>query len=89
MKTGDKVVCVDDALPDWAIPLCSARIVNGKTYCVRSVGEWHGEFAVRVVGITCAFHQSGQECGFQPFRFRLLDELKTEASTNRKECVPC
>lgn len=89
MKAGDKVVCVDDVFEEWALRKQSVFPVAGKTYVIRSVGYWQGEYALRLVGIPCAFHApSGTEHGFAPRRFRKLEELKAEAKLRQQKEQP-
>jgi hypothetical protein len=94
MNPGDKVVCVDDIFQDWVKATYTALPHEGVQYVVRANvggvthegGSRRPSGVILLVGmINPVSRASGQEFGFQPKRFRLLEELKQEAQ-KKKEC---
>lgn len=82
MKTGDKVVCVDDHWSNcWSDPRpwFSSLPIAGKVYVVSGFTlAPNGKTGVTLVGITGVPYSNGNPAGFYPHRFRLLDEVRRE-----------
>jgi len=73
MKPGDKVICVDDKFPDWVIRANVGGVTHDRGRRPSQV--------ILLIGLNNPISEaSGQEFGFQPKRFRLLEELKAEAA---------
>jgi len=95
MKPGDKVVCVDDNFPDWVNKLYTSLPKGGVQYVIRATSNGVAHEAGRkpslvvwLLGVSNPVSEaSGQEYGFQPRRFRLLDELKQEARQRNHQPV--
>lgn len=95
MKTGDKVVCVDDEFPQWVRNLYTALPVEGQVYVIRSVtggvthegGRRPSDVILLVGVINPVGKASGQELGFQPKRFRPLEELNRRNRCGKEDEV--
>jgi len=94
MSPGDKVVCVDSLFPSWVLALYTALPIEGEQYVVRASvggvtydsGKRKPSGVILLVGLINPIGEaSGQELGFQPRRFRLLEELKAEARKEKLE----
>lgn len=88
MKSGDKVVCVDDSFPSRAFYLFTSMPVKNKVYIIRDFDASWTEpniYLIWLIGISGTTHpRTGREEAFKAARFRLLDELKEE-SRNKHE----
>ena len=90
MKTGDKVVCVDDSQKPCG---CVQPLILNNVYVVDEVSDFkdrNGQFGIRIIGlypehsVECRF----VSCGFnRASRFRLLSELKEEARQRNQQTV--
>jgi hypothetical protein len=84
MKTGDKVVCVDDGpCKQCGVPV---DIVRGSVYVVLRCDYWNRAIPyVALVGAFTGCHggDAWKNC-FHVRRFRLLDELKAEAGLKQQ-----
>jgi hypothetical protein len=78
MKTNDKVVCVYDTpfLIEY-FDLPNGFVHQGDVYCVSGWSKCGG---LILVGLPCIFKRTGEEAGFHPKRFRLLEEFRAELS---------
>lgn len=88
MKTGDKVVCVDDRYgpPSRAVGRQFAEA--GRVYVIRGTVTHLGTFGIYLVGLVNPIHfMSGLEYPFDPARFRLLDELKAQSAAKKSNAV--
>jgi hypothetical protein len=74
MKTNDKVICVDDnnQLTDF---FCwpNGFVCQGQVYCVSGWSDCGG---LILVGFPSIFKRTDKEAGFDPKRFRLLEEIR-------------
>lgn len=80
MKPGDKVVCVD-TYPNWRSRLLPP-ISKGCVYVVESVGEVKLGSIVNLIGVSAYPHR-----GFNPERFRLLTEMKSETKNKNHALI--
>ena len=94
-RIGQKVVCVDDAIPHGGTVYskrlrCTFRLLGdldglkrGAIYTVRGIDvDWADELPVLFLEeiVRPPFHSEQQETGFDQRRFRPLDECKTPTS---------
>ena len=79
-RVGQKVVCVDAAIPAHRKCLHRAQLVERAIYTVRAyVKDFDGEAGVLVDEIISEISYFGEEYGFHASRFRPLVEKKTDA----------
>lgn len=74
MKTGEKVICIEDGkneeCPEYASPL-----IKGNVYVVKAAVETpSGKTGIQLIGVSLPPIWSHQS--FSPKRFRLLEEMK-------------
>jgi hypothetical protein len=84
----DKVVCVDDSLPeesDYQLPPPSSQVVKDQVYVVRGISKWRS--ALLLVGIEGAL-VGKHEVGWRPSRFRLVSEVQAENRVAKKQKQP-
>lgn len=94
-KINDKVVCVDDkpGTKPWKYEFPSGRVKKGVVYVVEDVKMIlfkNGYFErVFIVGCPAIRIRSGRNDGWQPWRFRRLEEIQAEnrERAQRKEPV--
>lgn len=79
MRTGDKVVCVDDS--PSRCKCCTGMkcpLIKWNVYVVRATGKTEtGKPFVELIGIRPDHHQT--VFGYDQSRFRLLAQMKSEA----------
>lgn len=88
MKTGDKVVCVDDNFGEdqEVLPEIFNEIpVKGQVYVIREVTTSAATMKPKLllIGIVGKISRWGVEFGWMAWRFRKLDEMKEEARLRR------
>ncbi len=80
MKTGDKVICINDNFPPHCFDKYSELPLKGRVYVVRDSKEWMGQLGIWLIGISGVHNTTwNDETGFCAWRFRLLSEMKQEA----------
>lgn len=93
---GQKVVCVNDSANPlgisrglgWNFP--DGFPLNGEVYVIREIRLSRcpyaptGTVGLVLVGMRCLCGNTGRDIGFNPSRFRPLDEMKKEASERLK-----
>ena len=74
IKANDKLVCIDDAYQRVDLAATpDGLLVRGQVYCVSGISECGG---VRLVGLRAISTRTGKEVGFDPARFRSLDDFR-------------
>ena len=96
LKTGDKVICIDDKKPDNMSQatfdsIYKNWIKEGETYTIRatrnSLNGWFGVLLSEVKNDSIFMPALGgkSEPGFAEWRFRKLEEKTMEESVEQKE----
>lgn len=92
-EDGTKVVCINGKFSDEVKKVYSALPVQDKVYVIRDavpgmiIGSGERTVTVYLVGLINPCSPKGYEYGFNPSRFRPLDEIKQELkkrSTKKK-----